>query len=207
MARRFFDPEGLIWKPLGYVGDLVMLSLLWGVCSIPLVTIGPATAALYDCMVRCVRQKKDNLFARFFQTFRAELKIGALSTLLWAALIGLPLALVPRALGALPRSPLFAALAIGFVLLLFFLLAVFVWVFPTLSRFTFGFADLNRTALRLALGNILRSAAMALLTALGFAACWLFLTPLIFVPGLLALLWSFLIEPVFSRYAEPPAAN
>lgn len=203
MARRFFDPEGLVWRPLGFVGDLVVLSLLWGVCSIPLVTIGPATAALYDCAVRCVRQRGDGLFTRFFRTFRAELRTGIFSTLLWAALLGLPLGLVPRALDALPRSPLYAALAIGFVLLLFFLLAVFVWVFPTLSRFTFGFADLNRTALQLALGNILRSAAMALLTALGIAACWLFTSPLIFVPGLLALLWSYLIEPVFSRYAEP----
>ena len=45
MARNFFNPEGLVWKPLGALGDLVMLSLLWGLCSIPLVTIGPATAA------------------------------------------------------------------------------------------------------------------------------------------------------------------
>ena len=48
MARNFFNPEGLVWKPLGQLGDLVMLSLLWGICSVPLVTIGPATAALYE---------------------------------------------------------------------------------------------------------------------------------------------------------------
>ena len=202
MARRFFDPDSLAWKPLGCLGDLVILSLLWGICSIPLVTIGPATAALYDCTVRCVRRKEDGLFTRFFRTFRAELKTGILSTLLWAVLIALPLILVPRVLGAIPRSPLWATLAIGYVLLLFFLLAVFVWVFPTLSRFTFGFTDLNRTALRLALGNILRSALMALLTAIGIVVCRLFTSPLIFVPGLLALLWSYLIESVFARYTE-----
>ena len=48
MASRLFDPEGTIWKPLGYLGDFVMLSLMWAVCCIPVVTVGPATTALYD---------------------------------------------------------------------------------------------------------------------------------------------------------------
>ena len=88
MARNFFNPEGLVWKPLGALGDLVMLSLLWGICSIPLVTIGPATAALYDCTAHCVRRGEDGLFSRFKRTFLAELKTGLLSTLLWAAVLG-----------------------------------------------------------------------------------------------------------------------
>ena len=82
------------------------------------------------------------------------------------------------------------------------LLGVLCWVFPLLSRFTFGFVDLNRTAARLALGNILRSLAAALLTALGAAACLLYTTPIIFVPGLVVWLWSYLMEPVFARYEK-----
>ena len=65
--KRFFDPEGLLWKPLGFIGELVMLSLLWGVCSIALVTVGPATAALYDSVVHALRRRDDNLFSRFFR--------------------------------------------------------------------------------------------------------------------------------------------
>ena len=61
-------------------------------------------------------------------------------------------------------------------------------------------ADLNRTAARLALGNILRSLAAALLTALGIVVCFLYTTPIIFVPGLVVWLWSWLMEPVFARY-------
>ena len=66
MARRFFEPESLVWKPFGYLGELVMMSLLWGLCAIPLVTIGPASAALYDCAVHCLRRKEGDLFSRFF---------------------------------------------------------------------------------------------------------------------------------------------
>ena len=48
--RRFFDPESLLWKPLGFLGEIVTLSLLWTLCSIPLVTIGTASAALSASM-------------------------------------------------------------------------------------------------------------------------------------------------------------
>lgn len=200
MARRFFDPEGLLWRPLGFAGELVTLSLLWGVCSVPLVTMGPAAAALYDCTVRNLRGGENELFARFFRTFKRELKTGALSTLLWALLLALPLLAYRLSAPALAGTAAGRALAVGVLVLLFFELAVLAWVFPLLSRFTFDFAGLNRTALLLALGHILRGALCALLGALGFLACYLFTSPLIFVPGLTALLWSYLMEPVFRRY-------
>ncbi len=199
--KRFFDPEGLLWKPLGYIGELFVLSLLWGICSILLVTAGPATAALYDTVVHVLRRREDDLFPRFFRTFRAELKGGCLSALFWLALLAALYGSF-RILIGLP-DPRFGMIAwvYGPVLLLL-LLSVLCWVFPLLSRFTFGFADLNRTALRLALGNILRSLAAALLTVLGAALCWLYTTPIIFVPGIVALLWSFLMEPVFAKYEK-----
>ena len=260
MARRFFEPESLVWKPFGYLGELVMMSLLWGLCAIPLVTIGPASAALYDCAVHCLRRKEGDLFSRFFRTFKVELKTGLLSTLLWMLLLALPLALHYGAVGSLgsvvfnalevlsllllffltvilcwvfptlsrftfgfaslnrtavrlalaPGAPALAvrplarrplnAQGVLSLLLLFFLAAVLCWVFPTLSRFTFGFASLNRTAVRLALGNILRSVALVLLNGVSVLLVLLFAAPVLFAPGLAALLSSFLIEPVFRKY-------
>ena len=197
--KRFFDPEGLLWKPLGFIGELVMLSLLWGVCSIALVTVGPATAALYDSVVHALRRRDDNLFSRFFRTFRAELKTGCLSALLWLGLLAL-LFFSWRFLTGLD-DPRFGMIAWVYApVLALLLLGVLCWVFPLLSRFTFGFAALNRTAARIALGNILRSLAAALLTALGILVCFLYTTPIIFVPGLVAWLWSYLMEPVFAGY-------
>ena len=96
------------------------------------------------------------------------------------------------------------AWSVVFLLLLYFLLGVLSWVFPILSRFTFGFADLNRTALRIALGNILRSASMALLLGLGIAAFSHNYFFVFFVPGLIAWLSSYLIEPVCEKYINTP---
>ncbi len=195
--RRFFNPESDIWRLLGHFGDLVTLSLLWVLFSVPIVTAGPASAALYDCTVHCLRRKEVDLPGRFWSTFKAELKLGALSTLLWIALLALPAYLLLRALRS---SGTVAAAAL--VLLLFLLLCVLCWVFPTLSRFTLGFVSLNSTSLRLALGHILRSAALALILLLSVFLCARFFIPLFFQPCLGAFLSSFLIEPVFERYED-----
>lgn len=204
MRRRIFDPEGWLWKPLGYLGDFVMLSLLWAVCCLPVLTAGASTAALYDTAVHVFRRKDDTLFSRFFATFRRELGSGALSTGLWAAVILTEYFLYTALRSVLPvdgnsRAVLFAAL----VLLAFFTLCVLSWVFPILSRFTMRTAALNLTAARLAFGHILRSAALALLIAATGALSLLLVFPLMALPGISALLASYLIEPVFHPFEFP----
>ncbi len=201
MGRPFFHPERGVWRLFGYVGEIVMLSLLWGVCCIPLVTVGASTTALYDTVVHVLRRREDELFTRFFRTFRRELKIGTLCTLFWAAILAVLYFAFRLIHDGKADSPRFQTLSSAyFVLLLFFLLLVLCWVFPLLSRFRFRVLPLNATALRLAFGNILRSVPAALLTLGGILICRLFTTPMIFVPGLTALLWSYLMEPVFQKY-------
>ena len=203
MVQRFFNSETGIWRFFSWVGDIVMLSLLWVLCSVPLVTMGAASTALYDAVVHVIRRKDDSVFSRFFGTFRRELKTACLSTLLWGALAGLIVFLYRGLAGSAPDGQVVTAWSVLFLLLLYLLLCVVCWVFPILSRFTFGFADLNRTAVRLALGNILRSASMALLVGLGIAAFSRNFYFVFFVPGLIAWLSSYLIEPVFEKYSDP----
>lgn len=196
--RSAFNPESLVWKPLGYLGDLVMLSLLWTVFSIPVVTLGPASAALYDAAVHSIRRKEETVLARFFSTFKRELKQGIISTLIMAAaaavLLGVPLFLL-RARGG-------AYLLAVMLVLAFFLLCVLCWLWPVLSRFEMGLGALLNTSVRLAFGHILRSAAMAVLWAAAIYAGLRFVAPFFVCPALAALLSSYLIEPVFRRYEQ-----
>ena len=200
-GRNYFNPEGLVWKPLGKLGELVTLSLLWGVCSIPVLTAGAAAAALYDCTVHCLRRGEEELFGRFFRTLRRELRAALPAWALWLGLLAVP----PLLLWVLARRRLepgaFAVAEVWLLVAFLFLLGAACWVFPLLSRFTFpGVPALCAAALRLACGHILRTAALGILTAAAALLCLRLAAPLIFVPGLTALLWSFLLEPVFARY-------
>ncbi len=199
---RFFNPEKGIWPFFGALADLLVLSFFWVLCSAPLVTAGAASAALYDAVVACFRKKAQGYLGRFFSTFRRELRSALLPTLLWAAVsAGLVLLLRTLAQHLSGRAAVFAAAGVTALLLL--TLGICCWVFPLLSRFALGFSQLNLNALRLALGHILITFAMAFGCAL---AAWLTLRlallPLFLLPALLALLFSRLLEPVFRQYED-----
>ena len=61
------------------------LNLLWMVCSLPVLTAGAATAALYDVTLRLAREEEPPLTSRFFKAFRANFRQA---TILWLILLG-----------------------------------------------------------------------------------------------------------------------
>ena len=198
--RQLFNPESLIWKPLGYLGDLVMLSLLWTVFSIPVVTLGPASAALYDTAVHSIRRKEDTVLTRFFSTFKREVKQGVLSTLIVLAAFAVFYGLARLVIDPTGSPAYVYALML---LLLLLLLACLCWLWPVQSRFAMGLDSLFANSLKLSFGHILRSAAMAILWAAVIYAGLRFILSLFVCPALAALLSSVLIEPVFRQYEQP----
>ena len=200
--RHFFKPENGLWQIFGFVGDIVVLSLLWTVCSAPLVTMGAATAALYDTVTACFRKKEQDYLRRILRTLKRDLKASLLPTLLWAAILFAAWWILHSITGGLSGT---AGIVITAILLALLMipLGCACWVFPLLSRFTLDFIALNGNAVRLALGHIPSTYALALGLA---AAVWLtlrlVLLPLFFLPALVALFFTVFLEPVFRQYEE-----
>lgn len=198
----FFRSDSFIWKPFGWAADVLILSGLWFVCSAPLVTMGAATCALYDCVVRCVREDDKEEFGRFFRTFKRELIPSALSSLLWAGILwGLYLGI--KAFGnsvAVTSGTIIFTTAL--LVILACIVGVFCWVLPLLSRFTFSLGTLNLTAVKLALVHLPRTMILGIVTILCAYFCLQFWIPFLFLPMLLMLFWSLLMEPVFREYMD-----
>ena len=199
--HKLFNPDNFLWKPFGFIGELVILSLLWLVCSIPLITLGASSAALYDAAEHALRRRDETPIPRFLATFRRELKQGIFTTLVsfaaGAVFFFAPLLAFQRQVG-LPY------LIAAWVLLGFFLLCFLCWLWPVLSRFTMELGPLLGASLRLALGHILRSAAMAVLWGAALYAGLRFAAPFFICPALAALASAHLIEPVFRKYDTIP---
>ena len=77
----FFNPEKGIWAWLSTLVDVVGLSVLWIALCLPVVTIGPATAALYYAVVRYVRRRESGAFGGYLRSFRANFAVGLRATL------------------------------------------------------------------------------------------------------------------------------
>lgn len=64
------------------------LNLLWFICSLPIVTIGASTTALYYASLKLVREEDSSLTRQFFRSFRENFKQA---TVLWLILLGVGL--------------------------------------------------------------------------------------------------------------------
>lgn len=201
MAIPFFDPQNRFWSAIGKFTDVLVLSLLWLFCSLPVFTVGAATAALYDAAARCVRGGESGPWARFFRTFRQEFATSTVVTVVWGALLavlGLLLRLLRRAaLGGGVSMAVFEACGLVFLLIP---VGAACWMFPLLSRFTFRPMELMLAGLRFAVGYLPYTAAIVAIGAAAALASGLLWLPMLVLPCVTALLWSLMMERVFRKY-------
>ena len=81
-----FSTDHPVWNFLGKLTDMVLLTGLWILCSIPLVTIGAATAALYDVSFQMAENQEGYIVRSFFKSFRKNWKRA---TAVWLITAGL----------------------------------------------------------------------------------------------------------------------
>ena len=199
MAKRLFDNESLAWKPFGYVADVLLLSLIWVLCSIPAVTLGAASCAIYDSTVHGIRRGEREMYARFKRTFKAEMKHGIFSTLLWGVVIALYV-LACRKLGAfVPEGKSSLVLEGVAVCLLALIVGTALWSFALQSRFTAPFGALQANAVRIALAHPIRTLAAGAAALAGAFITVRLVAPVIFLPGLAAVWCSYMFEPVIAK--------
>ena len=82
---KFFSYESKFSQLLLKLCYACYLNLLWFVCSIPIVTIGASTTALYYASLKVVRDEDSHVAALFFRSFRQNFKQA---TVLWLILLG-----------------------------------------------------------------------------------------------------------------------
>ena len=63
----FFDLDGPFYKWGTEVADIIILSLLWLICALPIVTIGASTTALFYVYGKKIRGEDPYIFKSFFK--------------------------------------------------------------------------------------------------------------------------------------------
>ena len=197
----FFNPEKGIWAWLSTLVDVVGLSLLWLLLCLPVVTLGPATAALYYTMVKCVRGRESGAFGHYLRSFRSNFKTGLGATLAVLPAVALLIGahLIVRWYGTRLGGLLYVVyVAQYFVLIL--PAGVVCWLFPLLGRFDCRVGDLFRTSFQLAVAHLPSTVVIVLLTAQSAVFCLNRWWPAVFMPVVVMLLVSMFTERIFQKY-------
>ena len=83
--NRLFSPDGSFMDFLTQVADVLLAGILWLVCSIPVVTIGPSIAAMFYVTLKMVRNEESYIVRGFFKSFKQNLKQGIVINLIMLA--------------------------------------------------------------------------------------------------------------------------
>lgn len=200
MFKNLFNPDNALMSTMTQITDCIFLSLFWLLCSFPVVTIGPASAALYDAVYYGFRKKDKHPWSRFFLAFKNNLKSGIAPGILYLVLFcGFGWGLIQIWNAAVWEQVSFGLFsAAAFVVLL--ILGIMSVLFPLLSRFNNSFGGLLRNTLLLGLVNLPRTLCLGLINAISILLCVKFIFPLFFLPALASLLGTLCLEPMFKPY-------
>ncbi|MDF2542809.1 MAG: putative rane protein [Herbinix sp.] len=207
--NNIFNMENGFFSVLSKICDILFISVVWALLCIPIVTIGPATTALYYATVKVVRRERGYLFREFFRSFKDNFKNGAI--------IGVIITVVTiilifdrtyaKALIEQNNSNLGMILLSVFTAMVVLLLCFTIYVFPILSRFTMTKRQLVKSAFFMSIKHLPSTIAMAVIVAL-FALISYGIPIFIFIaPGLTAFLVSLLMERIFKKYMPKSEGN
>lgn len=202
-----FDYDSKLFQMLVRISDIVVLSVLWLLCSLPIVTIGASTSALYYTVMKLVRQRGDSAISMFFYAFRENFKESIPVTILILA-IGYALVvdygLLAEKMGG---NPIFHGLCI---VALVFYAAFASLLFPVLAKFRCTLKQLLRNVLLLMVQHPLITVAVTAMHLIPFWLIYGYLEWLerlewflfLFGPGGIAYINALMLVPMFHRYIE-----
>ena len=79
-----FGIDSKFYEVVSRIADLVVLNLLFVLCSLPIITIGASTTALYGVTKKMAENREGYIFRNYFRLFKENFKQ---STIMWIILL------------------------------------------------------------------------------------------------------------------------
>ena len=196
---KLFDLDNPVWRFMGKVFDMMVLTVLWALTSLPIVTIGASTTALYYVSLKQASDQEGYVVKDFFRAFQENFKQA---TLAWLILLALGIFFA----GDLWWYSHFKEGVGVMVFFMFVILTVFYvmtlsYVFPILARCQVTIKKLFLMAFVMSVKNfgwtLLMVTTTVCLLAVGIFVCAPFL---ILAVGLMGYLHGKILNIVFEQY-------
>lgn len=198
--KGFFAYDGSLQNFLSNLIDVFLVTLFWIVFSIPIVTAGAASAALYDTVRRVLDEERGYLWRTFFNSFKSNFRVA---TPAWVFhLVIFAVMFIDQLIISLgmKQGGIFPIL---YYLNMIFLLMVIVWeeyTYAYVSRFVDSSMHCLKNGLLLMLGNFGWSLLLMLVLVLAYVLVMRVLPALLVIlPAVICWINVKIIERVFQK--------
>lgn len=201
MFAGFFNYDNPVWRFIGKFWDVLVINFLWIICSIPIVTIGSSTTAMYYVTLKLARDEDGYTIQSFFKSFKENFKQATAIWLIFL-LTGLLLAVdVYYFMRLVAPSTLRTVMISIFLAMVFVWFAMFTYVFPLQARF---YNPVKRTIFNsffMSVRHVFHTMGMLAVDA-GILFLSITYIPQISIFGvaLIAFFNSYMLNSVFSKY-------
>ncbi|HIU76348.1 MAG TPA: YesL family protein [Candidatus Pelethocola excrementipullorum] len=128
-----FSLDSPLMRALNLIADLVILHLLWVLCSIPIFTMGASTTALYYACMKRVRTKEGYITRNFFHSFKENFRQ---STIVWLVLLVIGFLYVTNIrYGIFLDNTMGKVIIVGCSIFLIPYLLIAMYIFPVQAKF------------------------------------------------------------------------
>lgn len=193
----FFSTDGLFYRFGSMLFDVMYLSMLWLMFSLPLITIGPATTALFYVATRRIKNKEGYIFQDFWKSFKSNFKTGMLAGVLLFFITGF---LIFEMFIMEDTSAISSIFFPAQCILLIELFFINIHIYPLLSRFDMKFVQLFKTAFFFSNRHLLTSVTCLALAAGCFVAVFVYPFLIFFAMGVYAFLASYMLIRIYRKY-------
>ena len=197
-----FSTDSPIMRILSLLSDLLILHFLWLLYSLPVITIGASTTALYYTMMKRIRTDEGMLFHNFHSSFRSNLKQA---TILWLLVIlAIMVLILDFRFCLMFPVEVRKLMLIAYALILIPVSFTCLYVFPVQAKFENRTINNLKNAFLMSILNFPYTLLLVLLTGLSLIIGFLFpqwiLIFLILGMGVYSYITSFVYIKVFRKY-------
>ncbi|MBQ7564752.1 MAG: YesL family protein [Lachnospiraceae bacterium] len=206
---RFFNLDSPFVAFMNRVADLMILNVLFVICCIPVITIGPAVTALYYVTLKMARNEESYIAKSYFKSFKQNFRQGLVMWLIDLLLIGIFVldfsVLNGRITGVEnPGTPMFTVVRVILMVLAFLMLFAFSFTFPVLAKFDNTIKNTYRNAFLMSIRHFPTALVTTLLWGVVLLSGYLFpqviIAHLLILFSLAAFISSFLFVKAFDNY-------
>jgi len=202
--REFFSLDGAFNKYGTFVADTLILSIMWIIFSIPLITVGAATSAMFYVSTRRISDREGYITSDFWMAFKSNF---VRSTLLWLLMFATMSVLIFNVWLMVTGEIANDAISgwMGFVLPAQFIFMVqftfiSIYAFPMTARFEMSFGQTLKNSFMMANRHFLTSLTCLVLLITVIVASMYTIIFTFAAPGVYAILSSYMIIRVFKKY-------
>ncbi|MBP3235160.1 MAG: YesL family protein [Eubacterium sp.] len=200
-----FSYDNIFFRIMTKVADVLIVSLFWVIFSVPIVTLGASTSALYYTVHKVIIGERGYVAKDFWKQFKDQFKDSLICTIIFEVLFAIQLydvVFVKTLLdGGADRR--FAALYYCFYFMLLLVILWFVYVFCYRARF-----EMNWKGSMINGGKFfLSSVGWSVLILVAFVVTIIIIRDMPFfalvLPAVNAMLWNFIMERLYYKVMTP----